>query len=127
MFLFLLFEMFCQLSIRSDAPFDTLLTCRLIFQSSICKNMIRTVQNELLSINIVQIPFERFAMFLLFEYKSVRYIANVHIDKIGSVHVKKSFVFIHPYFNCSGSVDSVSVFIIRKGIGMKRSKNVTHA
>ena len=97
---------------------------RFVSEPSIGKNMIRTVQDEFLWVDMVQVPFERFAMLFLFENHSIGHIAHLGVDQVGSVHVKEPFVVVHPDLNGSGRVDAMSVFVVRKRIGMERAEDV---
>ena len=97
-----------------------------VLEPSISKNVMGTIKDEFLRINVIQKPFETFAMFVFLELLSIFQTSHVRFGQIRSIHVKKSFIFVHPNFNGSGSVDSVSIFVIRKRVRMKTPKNVTH-
>merc|ERR1712223_1955880 len=51
---------------------------------------------------------------------------DVILQQVWAVQVEDVFVFVHPNLSCSGRVDSVSVLVARKRIGVEVAEDVTH-
>lgn len=85
------------------------------------------VRNELLGVDVLQVPPEGLAPQLLAELFAMGQVTHYGVVfQARLVHEEEPLVVVHPHVGQSGCVDTVGVLVVREGVGVELPEDVAH-